>query len=225
MKSIVLATPTRNKLVTEEYHQSVLRLRNSLPGLGFDLFACMRKSADLVRTRSVLHHNFLLKTSADYLLWADDDSAFTPAAVVGMMQANVAFIGCPYPRKTDDEAPLVYYTGELDEIEISGDPPIAEVLGVGLGLAMMSRRCAEILSNAAFDLEQWFWHEGEKIPAPYMIKIDKDNELRTEDFAVCRLWREVLHGKVHLYCGNGSPIGHVGSKVYTASHSQLFQRE
>lgn len=183
---------------------------------GMEMAGALRMSADLVRTRSIIHNIFVKQTDATHLLWADDDSVFTPRAVIGMIKAKVGVIGCPYPRKTDEEAPLVYY-GDSSEIEND----IAEVEGVGLGLCLISRAAAMQMTSACAAAGIWFKHEGQAIPAPYMIKIDDDHELRTEDYAMCRFWREVCQQKVYLYCGAGAPIGHAGSKVYTAGAERL----
>lgn len=241
MRKIYIYTPFTNNAISVQYHWSVMRLVRDLHHVAkFDLLELaplvgtkrMRgvieevwlRPSDLAVARARAVRKFL-KTDGTHLLFIDSDIEFLPLAVAGLMQADVDFVGAPYPRKTHDpNEPMAFYTGQDDEPLVVGENGLVEVHGVGLGLVLLSRKCLSMMCDHYFD-ELWFKDQdsgGDPTVSLFLPFINEERLQGTEDYSFAQRWRK-MGGKVQLYCGPGTPVAHVGTCVYRRSEGDMLK--
>lgn len=239
---ILVCTPTRGA-VHPAYASTIAKLA-SAPDL--DVEPCrftteryMHATSDIVRARSRFVRLFL-ESDATHLLFVDDDVSFETALVRGMLAASKDFVAAPYPSRRGIDFPRAGRAGpELaeasayrysvhllgDTLEISPVDSTGEVRRIGLGCALLSRRCLESMVAEYQKPEHRLVFAdrltGTPVPTVALFTLVlEDGELYSEDFSFCDRWRAV-GGKVWLYLGAGAPATHHGDHTFRG-HLEAF---
>lgn len=240
---LFIATPMRGN-VSATYTASVWRLladEKFDPSASFEIVNVQTSQDDLVRVRSRFVSRFLNQTDATHLLFLDSDIEVPPWAIQGMIDVKRDFVCIPYPkrdgvdwdrvrqegnRSLPAEACAYRYAFKPHDNTISLDPSakVAEIDGIGLGCALLSRNMLERMSDfhnsepGTFDqsgerLDLGF-DDGEHGPSVALFQlILKDRALMSEDYSFCSRWR-AMGGQIWMYLGPGSPANHYGEHNY-----------
>jgi len=204
---------------------------------------------DLVRSRSRAVRRFLA-TDGTHMLFLDADISFKIEAIAGLVSAKADFVACPYPRKEinwprarlaatqgkDPEAHASSYAYRLEKRAYEKGSPYVPVEAIGLGCALISRRCLETMTEA-YRRELQFHDDGDgDLPTVALFQLMMPDVSDTqqitdeisnalagvpipkrmlygEDYSFCERWRK-LGGKIQMYTGPGAPVDHVGANIY-----------
>jgi len=230
-KSILICTPSRGG-VHPEYAASIWRLLKTEMcdfELASEVYDVQSWQSDVVRTRSALVAYFLQKTQCTHLLFLDADVAVTPDCVRGMLMSGHDFVAAPYPRRDSvdfgrvqganrdapaDAAAYKYSIHTLPEGISPGPDACAEIEGIGLGCALLSRDMLQLMSDQYSELTFTArGPDGQPLESVALFQLElSGGKLYSEDYSFCRLWRRT--GKVMMYLGNGSPVDHYGEHKY-----------
>jgi hypothetical protein len=241
---LLLCTPTRGSVHTE-YANSVWQLAtqidldvtNAIEGIGVHL-----EASSVVTARARMIHRFL-ETDCTHLLFVDADIAFDRAAVYGMLASGHDFVQTPYPARVDLDWDAVALPDDPRPIEARGHQYVlrtfgewtvdahncAEIMGTGLGLTLISRKCLEAMTEhyrAALSA-----HTSKRDRHPIVLltllmsAVEEDGRkfLLSEDLSLCERWR-AMGGKVHAYLGPGSPATHHGDYAFRGRIESLGLR-
>jgi hypothetical protein len=151
------------------------------------------------------------------------------------------WLAAPYPRKRIPTRypyrPLRAAPGEPTGLRIVND--CAEVEACAIGFTLTRRSCLARMVDH-YREEEWFTdvhdpvnpHETVAIfrqiqtPTEYVHGADggtmRYRDLLSEDYSACHRWR-AMGGKVHMFVGEGSPVGHVGGQLYQGTRAELGQ--
>lgn len=236
-RRVIIATPVdgspNTASVSHRYHVSVRQLERAGSVV---LPAELCFADDLARARSRCVHVALTKRDDwDWLLWIDDDVAFDSQIVPRMLaiaEANeYEMIGAPYPRK---RIPAQFPYKPLSATQAVKNDCV-EVSTLAFGFVLTSRDMLATMCDAYSN--DWFtdMHTGTPTevialfkqvhtPESKITKPDgstmRFRELYSEDYSFCHRWR-AIGGKIHMYVGEGSPLGHVGNHVFEGSKADL----
>jgi hypothetical protein len=214
---IFIATPTRDMTVHAAYQFSMRRLcatppcELAVPTSMYD--------GDIVRVRSRYVQDFL-ESDSTHLLFVDADIDFLPVVVDGLLAAREDFVAAPYRHKREGNSyPVVLEPGLSPRI----DPQrhIVEIAGIGIGMALLSRSMLERMVEHYRGLDLSFIdnpnerHARRATVALFQLVI-VDGNLYSEDLSFAWRWRK-MGGKVWMYLGPGSPVGHHGVHRFTGS--------
>lgn len=192
---------------------------------------------DVVRTRSTALAYSLRQSAWDWLLWWDADVVPKDSAILQHMIARAEegghdWIGAPYPRK---RIPALFPFKMLDEdwdakrMPVKNDCIEVDLLAIGFTLI---RRAALERFVARYREDLWFIDKQgesfyEAVAVFFLMFTETETrhgmryrELLSEDYSACRRWR-AMGGKVQMYVGPGSPVGHVGTHLYTGTKQDL----
>lgn len=236
-KRILIATPVdgspRTATISKLYHDSVRQLeRAGTVILSADIFF----ADDLARARSRAVHVALTKQSDwDWILWIDDDVAFDSQIVPRMLAIAEAndydMIGAPYPRK---RIPAQFPYKPLSANQAVKNDCV-EVDTLAFGFVLTARSMLETMCDAYSS--EWFtdMHTGTPTEVIALFKqvhtqetkianpdgsVMRYRELYSEDYSFCHRWRKI-GGKIYMYVGEGSPLGHVGNHVFEGTKADL----
>jgi len=100
---LFIATPCYGGLVAKDYLLSLIALNNELVrrGVPFTL-ATLSNESLVTRARNRLAAQFLAEADATHLLFLDADIAFTPEAVLRLVERGGPLVATPIPKKTID---------------------------------------------------------------------------------------------------------------------------
>ena len=227
-EKLLLCTPLRGR-PHPEYGASVLRLsvaEDVETTAAWSLLRAHQWADDLVRVRSRFVRA-MLETNATRLLFVDADVSFDPAVIGGMLQTGHDFVVAPYPNRSginfqqiaspDDPRPVEARGYRYSMRLLPGQTALdvqpngcAEIAGIGLGCALLSREMLETMVSHYTDLlfEDVVDGARHKTAALFQLMI-RDGELLSEDNAFCQRWRDI-GGQVYAYFGPGSPVSHHG---------------
>lgn len=192
-------------------------------------------SMDLVRARDRMARMFLFETDATHLLHWDEDVLPDDLNIVNrMLESGYDCIGAPYRRKKQKEE-YPYRPMDADVEVVNG---CVEVAALAFGFMLTSRACLQTMWNSYYAERTYIdvvsgskdgknvAHETvsmfdlmytEPRPAPdgkpWRIKL-------SEDYSFCESYRRI-GGKVMMYVGEGSPVGHIGSHVFRGTREGL----
>ena len=232
---IVIATPTRDGMLTELYLHTVIQL-SKWPEVEVMQVSTYDDDVDRARSRQVRR---FLEGTGTHLLFIDADVGFTPDLVAGMLRANLVgghdYVAAAYPRRH------IYWdraagqaSAELAEAKAYNYPVrllnpsmpsvdkhhCAEVAGSGMGATLLSRAMLERMTAHYGDPGDltFFDTQDEKLTVclfyrGFHMGDRNDPDLPSEDYAFGIRWRK-LGGKVMLYLGPGAPASHAGMHVY-----------
>lgn len=192
---------------------------------------------DVVRTRSTVVAWALRMPEWKWLLFWDSDVVPQDPTILRRMidlaeEDGHDWIGAPYPRKRIPTLfPFKMHQADWDAHRMPIVRSCVEVDLLAIGFTLIRRTALEKMVAAHRD-ELWFIDiqraEQHEAVAIFMLMFDTEDvrhghryrELLSEDYSACRRWRN-LGGKIQMYVGPGSPVGHVGTHTFTGSVEDL----
>lgn len=237
---IKIATPCYGGLVTHLYMQSVVRLMQEAPRLGFDVSLSLLGGDALVsRARATLVADFMDTPEATHLLFIDADISFEPSQVKRLLDADKDVAAAFYPMKLVDwarlpqrvvageslEAAGLSYVGTLCQGgELKQDGRFATGIYAGGGFQLVRRAAISRLFEAYPETRFTATHAYPAPPSvsPHLFAlfesmIDPANGAYvSEDYAFCRRWRN-LGGEIWLDLD--SRLTHTGPQSFAGDFS------
>jgi hypothetical protein len=189
-------------------------------------------NVDVVRARDRLARVFLHETDCTALLWWDEDCLPHDLGIINrMLETGQDCVGAPYRRKQDEKT---YPYGPVIGQEVANG--CIEVEALAFGFMLTSRACMQRMWDA-YHQERWYFdvqtREGktthtETVNMFGLTWTDQTQgadgapwrTLLSEDYSFCRSWR-AIGGRVMMYVGEGSPVGHIGSTVFRGTREGL----
>jgi hypothetical protein len=191
-------------------------------------------SMDLVRARDRLARMALFESDVTHVLNWDCDVHVEDLELINrMLETGHDCIGAPYRRKKQKE--------EYPYRPLPGDAKVengcVEVAGLAFGFMLTSRKCLEQMWNAYLE-SRWYMDVSEQKDGKKMAHLTvsmfdlvysdpqpgPDGNLWrikfSEDYSFCDSYRRI-GGKVHMFVGEGSPVGHIGSHVFKGTREGL----
>jgi len=239
-RSIFLATPCFGGAVHIHFMRSVLDLQAACAARGVKLHVELRGGDALItRARAVLAAQFLA-SDATHLLFIDADIGFTPDQVFRLLDADRDMVGGVYPAKHIDwdkvrlaaakglkdlQAASVAYVvrflpSPTNSVEVDDDG-FGPVAYLGGGFLMLTRKAVGEIAAAHPELRAKMGDilgpGGGKADAPLIFETliePETGELLSEDYALCRRWRD-LGGQV--FADFRTRLVHVGHNAYSGS--------
>lgn len=181
---------------------------------------------DVVRARNRLARTALTYDATHVLWWDTDQYVSDPAIVTRMLDImdarDLDVLGAAYPRKRKKPSVvgIMKPGGDMDT------PPLVEMLAVGFGFTLTTRRALEAVEAT------WYtdtFEEGERrlsaatrnIFGHVYVRPDGtiapdggvDTTLVSEDYSFCARWL-ATGGRVWMYAGEGAPVLHVGTYAF-----------
>lgn len=234
--SIFIATPTHGGTVTVDYHSSVTATIIALARNGIGVEGRTIDAANLPMQRDALVHHFLDHTPSTHILFIDSDMKVPASLAKEYLDLKKPFVAAIYPRRKVDMDKLraeVKATSDLDLAmsrtldfvakagpKISGQGHFASIDGVGMGFAMISRECFDIMHKSG-SIRQYFNRLVGKPVTAYFEEIESDDGKLSEDFSFCKRWRDTGG---EIFADVSSRVGHVGSFIYTGSFQEYLNK-
>lgn len=233
----MIGTPMYGGNAKAVYVTSLIRLVSYLSAAGHEVVQNTMSNESLItRARNSIAHQFM---SGDYdaLLFIDSDHEFDPLDVVKMIQSGKDLIGAIYPMKSinwdavrkaallgkenlEDYAGFFAVNFASPTISFNPNEPF-EVKDIGTGMMFITRKVFEDLAphckkyrNNAIKSSMNF---GEEIIEYFPTFIDENGILLSEDYAFCRMWKDI-GGQV--WAAPWVKISHAGDYKYTGSFVQ-----
>lgn len=213
--NLMIATPS----ITDNYEQNYVTAFMQT----FDLIkqhsaSCQwtieRYNADIALARSRLISAFLA-SDCTHCLFIDADMGWDLSAVIRLFAANKDFVAVAGPKKS---YPLRFAVTHEDKdgkaVMIVSDQltGTAEVTGVGLAFALLTRACAVKMAEAYPELG--FNDSSNSRLYGLFLPMVEDDRYFSEDFAFCRRWRKI-GGKVFI-CPDVR-LKHTGAHTFEGS--------
>jgi hypothetical protein len=225
-KRILVATPMYGGKCYGVFTESLLNLQKVLFENGhFMGFLHITNESLITRARNEVVHLFM-KDEFDYLLFIDSDHRFDPLGVLKMIEEDEYIICAISPRKNINWSDvrdaanlgaqnLQYFTGEfvvdlLEGEELSLDKKF-EIKHGGTGLMLIKKKVFESLKPKMNTYKSDY---GDHQTVEYFKTSVKDGKLLSEDYELCKDWRE-LGGKI--YAAPYVHITHVGTYEFVGN--------
>lgn len=223
-KKILVGTPMYGGQCYSVFVESLLNLQRVLFSNGHSMeFTNIVNESLITRGRNEIVHIFM-ESDFDYLLFIDGDHRFDPMGVLKMIEEDEDIICGIAPRKNinwnnvKDAANfgatnLQFFTGEfvvkmLDQFSIDKK---FEIKYGGTGLMLVKRNVFETLKSKMNTYKSDY---GDHQTVEYFKTSVKDGELLSEDYELCKEWRE-LGGKI--YAAPYIRMTHIGTYEYMGS--------
>lgn len=214
-KSIMVATPMYGGLGNTMYISSLLQLQDQCHQHGILFQHCFMMNESLIdRARNGLVHEFLTKSTADYLLFIDADIQFRPEDVLMMMSYDKDLVCGPYPKKhinwpviiaamkigIDDQRYLEKLVGEYVFSTIDSETKMEEIVRVaeaGTGMMLIKRSVFGKMKKAfpenayVSDHSRDILNGVEKKMFAYFRTGIFEGRYLSEDYYFCHKWREI----------------------------------
>lgn len=221
-KRVMVATPMYGGLGNTMYMSSLLQLQDQCNKRGIVFEHCFMMNESLIdRARNGLAHEFLTKSTADYLLFIDADIQFRPEDIFAMMYFDKPLICAPYPKKhiswpmiisaidagIKDIPTLEKLVGEYVFSTLDEQTKVDNVVRVsesGTGLMLIKREVLEKMMESFPENYYYSDHSAdvfagrEKKMFAFFRTTIKDNRYLSEDYYFCHKWREI-GGDVWLF--------------------------
>ena len=243
---VAFASPSKGGSYTEEYVASLWKTALHVQGgeLKWIKLRWALDSVDIIRARARFQDFFLTQTDCTELLWVDDDHAWEPSIIAGLVhecRSGKDLIFAPYPQKHVhwERVRKAVETGRHPET-FTSDYPIhflknpendgncLTVGSAGMGMCCLSRRAVAALHDEAMlhpvESGEWFTDypaSHRRIANTFGFKVDpKTGHLLSDSHTLCWRWKQLkgklpfADGRIWLYCGPGAPISHVGKHVF-----------
>lgn len=236
---LVIATPIYGTPETATVHAGYHHAVRALERRGAEIIPHeIMFSDDICRARARCV-DYALRRGFDWLMfWDSDVFPRDPSIVARMLERATVdghhWLGAPYPRK---RMPAMFPYRELPgkaALEVVRD--CAEVEALAIGFTLISQWCLQKMWNH-YRSTLWFsdWRgspDGAFEPRELVDLFDfmreperqvaghRFREKLSEDYAACVRWR-ALGGKIQMYVGDGAPVAHIGSHVYTGRRDEL----
>lgn len=239
---VALCTPSKGGNYTHEYVESLWKTLVAIRNGTFDLPGTRwsTDNVDIVRIRNRYARYFLQETAHTELVWIDDDMKWEPETIleiVSLCRAGKDVIGVPYPQKAihwervqmavdagrHPETFTSNYPVALLQRDAEQDGSCVTVQSIGMGLMCMSRRAvAAMYSEAVRAGRSYIDHPELKETANlFGFVVDERRMLLSDSHTICWHWRQLKErgvpwcdGRIWMYCGDGSPVSHVGKHVF-----------
>lgn len=176
-------------------------------------------SADLRDTRSAMAARFLAG-SGTHLVNIDSDVAWSPGALVRLIDAAVDVAAGVYPKREDPISFPVRYLPDRKELRADPETGLLEVEAVQGGFVCYSRSCIERMAEAYKDLSfrNSRWPEYE-LPGLWRELMVGDRKLG-EDFAFFHRWR-AIGGQV--WVDPEISMAHTGLKAFIGQYGDWLR--
>ena len=223
-KSIFIATPMYGGMCSAGYTESLLNAVMELVSKGYYIQYCSLINESLItRARNTLTEIFL-KSSCGYLLFIDSDQTFIASDIERMYNEQKDILGAVVPMKSinwtsvrsaaiNAKEDLSLHTGmfninPIDATEKVDTSKSFEVKYVGTGMMMINRNVFNVLSEKVKKYkhntsEVYSIKKGDYVHDFWNLTIDESEELLSEDYQFCKMWRDN------------------GGKVYAASYPNI----
>lgn len=184
---ILICTPSKGAVAHPHFTRSLMRtvlVQGAEWSNAWEIVDVWDWQQDVIRMRSLMVHE-ALKTDCSHVLWIDDDQAWEPQVVAGLLRANRDMVGATYPRRTridfdrvakDDGRPAEARAYEY-VVRGRGEPLgsldkdwCVEVPGLGFGMMLTSRACLEKMTKGADGVRRDF----ETIAAELVLEHEGD---------------------------------------------------
>ena len=237
-RKVCIAVPAYGHLVQSACLESICQTQAALlsRGIGCGLLTVSIPHVSIAR--NALATRVLEDGTYSHLLFVDADVAFSARAVLKMLRANRAVIGCTYPAKALDVASLVGRARTHPREDprtvatsvqryvvkhLPGKPVIVNglcrVAGIGMGLCLIQTKALRTVAESGvsrFD-GPWPWDSGE-IAGP-VLGIFDPLPLRAgfmpEDYSFCVRWSR-CGGEVFALVTED--VAHVGQAVFSGPY-------
>lgn len=213
MKHLYIASPTYHHMVTTGYCSSLMMTLLACTRAGIVLSGPDFKGGPYVEeNRNWLVHRFL-KSSADTLLFLDDDITWDENAVVECYNSGLDVVGGAYPKKQDvEEFPVHMLPNQVGRYQESYYLPG--------GFMFIRRHVFEKLEpECQRYTEQGF--DGEEVVTFFQNVIYDGKGRVGEDVEFCNRWRR-LDGKV--WCLTDIDFEHQGPKAWRGNLAQSLPK-
>lgn len=221
-KGLMLATPMYGGMGNTMYFSSVLRLQDQCLQRGIKFEHCFMMNESLIdRARNGLVHEFLTKSTVDYLLFIDADVEFRPEDILAMMSYEKELIAGPYPKKhinwpivieaiklgIEDPNYLSRLVGEYVFTTLDKETKMEEIVRVseaGTGMMLIHRSVFKKLKEAFPENYYESDHSRDVLSGlkkemhAYFRTAIENNRYLSEDYYFCHKWREI-GGDVWLF--------------------------
>lgn len=235
---VMFATPCYISAVTMNYTTSIFSLSSRAAAIGLKSALYMRSESLITRARNKVVRNFLADDSYTHLFFIDSDVEFRPEHVFRLLLADRDIVAGIYPMKRitwpkeglpaglskrDFEVNYTTYPfnpigrGKLKVSEFVDEDGFVEVAEAPTGFMCIKREVFPKLMEAYPDLHYTpdgpSGHPLEKLHWRFFdcVVDHETNRYLSEDFAFCRLWRDI-GGKI--YADSKSELGHLGQHMF-----------
>jgi hypothetical protein len=228
---LTVGTPCYGGMMTTEYCQSLLALKDGLQEHGHKLTTIFLGNESLIqRGRNTIAHAFL-QTDSSHLLFADADIRFRPNDVARMIKADRGIIIGPVPMKginwervrrgalrtQKDLSKLsgVFALNELDGHRMTHPDEPFQIKHGGTGFMLIRRDVFETLAPHV----GWYAHRNEQVGDFFQVG-NVDHELLSEDYFFCHKYRE--HGGT-VWAAPWCELGHFGAYCFSGQYAEGAQ--
>lgn len=214
--SVMLAMPTHRDIPAGTV-ASLLATQDLLTAKRIPFEVQLQVGNSLVtHARSKIAHTFL-KSDKSLLFWVDSDIEWEAKDFLRLcaLATKMDVVGGAYPAKRD---PIVFFLDPSTEGEIeSNEYGCLKIGGWGMGFTVMNRRVIEAMAAKSPKLK----FNGSDEPIAHMFRCDEINGFaRGEDMA---FFADVKDLGFETFLDPNVTLGHIGSKTYTASISDMLR--
>ena len=234
---LFVATPVHSE-VSIHYTQALIEFQQMCFKKKLKVSFHLIKSSLVTQGRNLSVAGFL-ESKATHLLFIDSDIYFQGKSIFSMLKADKHIISVPYPLKTlmwdkafqkmregriksadDIRRALHTYPMKVPDVNnINLDKGVMEVTDSPTGCMLIKREVIEKMIEKYPDKEivQKTVINGKYVNKPNMwnffdtLHDPKEKTYNGEDFAFCKLWRDI-GGKCYAYVDSG--IAHIGEHAY-----------
>lgn len=217
MRKIFIALPAGSWTVFTPTLRSIVNTISEIHANGWTYhLQCLDGDSDLPRARNVLLGLCYASDCTD-MLCIDADNSWQQGEFTRVMSHAVDFVAGAYRMKTDQEEiyPVHWPEQRAIHVDVQSGQPLLEAELVPGGFWRLSRRCVEIMCNAA----QKPWRTDVRFPGTvypkvfhHALPIDDDGMVElSEDFSFCYKWRKLGH---KIYVDPALRIDHTGVKIF-----------
>lgn len=227
-KKILIGTPMYGGQCYGVFVESLLNLQKALFTNGYFMeFMYISNESLITRGRNEIVHTFM-NSKFDYLLFIDGDHRFDAVAILRMIEEDEDIICGIAPRKNINWQSvkessyldasvndLKFFTGEfvvnvLEGVEVFHNKKF-EIKNGGTGLMLIKKNVFEKLK---VKMNTYKSDYGPHSVVEYFKTSVLDGKLLSEDYELCKDWRE-LGGKV--YAAPYTLMTHIGTYEYAGS--------
>jgi hypothetical protein len=240
---LFIATPMYGGMAKNQYTISLQNFIHKLNKSGHAVSTTTVSNESLItRARNTLVHKFL-KTDLDALLFIDADHGWDADDVIKMIESGKDLIGAIYPMKgihwdnvrlaalagkknLEDYSGFFAVTAEegTDASTVTGTEPIS-VKAVGTGMMFITRKvfedlaphCKKYINNNVGDTGVAM---GEEVVEYFTTFIDENKILLSEDYAFCRMWRDLGN---KAWAAPWVKISHSGDYNFSGKFTSLLE--
>ena len=225
---LTVGTPCYGGMMTTEYCQSLLLLKDALQEHGHKLTTVFLGNESLIqRGRNTIAHVFL-QTDSSHLLFADADIKFRPADVAKMIKADKGIIVGPVPMKginwervrrgalrtQKDLSKLsgIFAVNELEGHRMVHPTEPFQIKHGGTGFMLIRRDVFDDLSAHV----GWYAARGDRVYDFFQVG-NVNHELLSEDYFFCHKYRE--HGGT-VWAAPWCDLGHFGAYCFSGQYAE-----